>query len=127
MLEAFAVRRLWPRPPTSPQLAMTFMLSGIAGIWLSSALYLHQEMGIVYKKAEDMSRARVKARSEGDIGGLPAGEKTLGDPKHTLCTARFLLQTKHLAYLVSLQLNGNGNSSNYNNAGGSRLTLSAVE
>ena len=59
---------------------MTFMLAGIGSIWITSAQYLRSEMNIVYKKAEDLSRAQLKARSEGSVGGLPDGEKAMGDP-----------------------------------------------
>lgn len=69
----------------------------------------------------------LRARIWGDSQSCPRNlDKALGDPKHTLRTARFLLQTKRLAYLAPLQLNGNGDSSNHDDAGGSGLTSSAV-
>ena len=50
---------------------------------------------------------RLRVKIWGDAQSCPRNlEEALSDPKHTLRTARFLLQTKRLAYLAPLRLHG---------------------
>ncbi|ORX39692.1 hypothetical protein BD324DRAFT_614629 [Kockovaella imperatae] len=76
---AFAVRKVWPKL-THAQLGMVFMTSAVLGIWATTASYLQSEMRVVYRKAEDMSRAQIAARGLGPSDTAVNGEPVLRDP-----------------------------------------------